>query len=101
MTKQRKRLQRQFETIERALPVLRRPLRGILQNRWRLVRVPLAFLLMAGSVFAILPIFGLWMFPLGLLLLAVDIPALQPFVSNALIRTRRRFSIWMAWFRRK
>ena len=42
-----------------------------------LVRVVVACLLILGGVFSFLPIFGLWMLPLGLLLIAQDIPILQ------------------------
>ena len=43
----------------------------------RLVRIPLALLLVVGGVFSFLPILGLWMLPLGLLLIAQDVPFLQ------------------------
>ena len=42
-----------------------------------LVRIPLAILLVVGGVFSFLPILGLWMLPLGLLLIAQDVPFLQ------------------------
>ena len=43
----------------------------------RLVRIPLALLLVVGGVLSFLPILGLWMLPLGLLLIAQDVPFLQ------------------------
>jgi hypothetical protein len=43
----------------------------------RLVRVPVAILLIVGSIFSILPVLGLWMLPLGLVLFAQDVPMLQ------------------------
>jgi hypothetical protein len=43
----------------------------------RLVRIPLALLLVVGGVFSFLPVLGLWMLPLGLLLIAQDVPLLQ------------------------
>jgi hypothetical protein len=43
----------------------------------RLVRIPLAILLVVGGVLSFLPILGLWMLPLGLLLIAQDVPLLQ------------------------
>jgi len=49
---------------------LRRP-----QARWRRIPIAIAFLL--GGLLAFLPVFGVWMFPLGLLLLAEDIPLLR------------------------
>lgn len=43
----------------------------------RLVRIPLAILLILGGVFSFLPVLGLWMLPLGLILIAQDLPFLQ------------------------
>jgi hypothetical protein len=59
-----------------------------------LVRLPVAALLVIGGVFSFLPVLGIWMLPLGLMLLAVDIPALRPAVSSAFIRLRRRGSVF-------
>ena len=58
------------------------------------LRLPLGLLLIAGGFLAILPVFGLWMVPLGLLVLAVDVPWLRPMVSAAVIRMRRRWALW-------
>jgi hypothetical protein len=44
-----------------------------------------------GGLFWFLPVLGLWMLPLGLLVLSIDIPAVR--------RLRRRIEIW--WGRRK
>lgn len=57
---------------------------------WALVRVPVGVFFILGGLLAILPIFGLWMIPVGLLLLAVDVPLLRRPVSAAMIRLRRR-----------
>jgi hypothetical protein len=43
----------------------------------RLVRVPLAILLIVGGILSFLPVLGLWMLPLGLILIAQDMPFLQ------------------------
>jgi hypothetical protein len=56
---------------------LRRP-----SSMW--VRVPLALLLVAGGVFSFLPVLGLWMLPLGLVLIAQDVPLLQKPMSQLL-----------------
>jgi hypothetical protein len=42
---------------------------------WR--RIPLAIGLMIGGVLGFLPVLGFWMLPLGLALLAVDVPFLR------------------------
>ena len=71
-------LDRHFAWFETKLPP--RPAKFV---RWlrrpssRLVRIPLAVLLVVGGVFSFLPILGLWMLPLGLLLIAQDVPFLQ------------------------
>ena len=41
------------------------------------VRVPLSVALMAGGVVGFLPVLGFWMLPLGLALLALDLPFLR------------------------
>lgn len=56
---------------------LRRP-----SSMW--VRVPLALLLVVGGVFSFLPVLGLWMLPLGLVLIAQDVPLLQKPMSQLL-----------------
>ena len=99
MTRSQRRLMRQFAALERKLPVLRGPNRALLGGRWSLLRIPLAILLILGGLLSVVPVFGLWMLPLGLLLLAVDVPAVQPIVTSAVIRARRRVSIWLRWIK--
>jgi hypothetical protein len=45
-------------------------------RRWWL-RIPAGVLLMLGGVFSFLPVLGIWMLPLGALLLSQDIPWLK------------------------
>ena len=66
----------------------------MLADGMRRVRLPIACLLIIGGLLSILPVFGIWMLPLGLLLLAVDIPLLRPAVSGVMIRIRRRLAQW-------
>ena len=73
---------------------------SLLHGRLRMVRLPAACLLILGGLLSVLPVFGLWMLPLGLLLLAVDVPRLRPYITNALIRIRRRWSVWQHGGRR-
>jgi hypothetical protein len=53
-------------------------------------------LLIIGGRLAILPAFGLWMLPLGLMLLADDIPPLRRFRDRALDWLERRRPDWFA-----
>ena len=41
------------------------------------VRLVIGLLLILGGVFSFLPVLGVWMLPLGLLLIAQDVPFLQ------------------------
>ena len=68
------------ERVQGTVRWLRRP--GM---RW--VRVPSGLLLVGGSALSILPLFGLWMLPLGLVLLAEDVPPLR--------RARDRLLAWV------
>ncbi len=54
------------------------------QPEAKLWRIPSAGFLILGGVFSFLPILGLWMLPLGLLLLAVDVPSLRPPMARML-----------------
>ena len=55
------------------------------------VRIPLALLLMLGGVFSILPVLGLWMLPLGMLLIAQDVKFLEKPVSQSLGWVERKW----------
>jgi hypothetical protein len=63
-------------------------------SRW--ARLPAGILLILGGFLAILPVFGLWMLPLGLMLLADDIPPLRRVRDRALDWLERRRPHWFA-----
>lgn len=94
MADQKSRLHRQFDAIGRMAPVSRRIIDPLLHGRLRRFRVPIACALILGGFLSILPVFGVWMLPLGLMLLALDVPLLRPLVSRVLIRARRRIAVW-------
>jgi len=58
-------------------------------SRW--VRIPVGLLLVLGGIFSILPLLGLWMLPLGLLLLVQDVPFLRRPTRSALVCIERRW----------
>ena len=97
----RRRFDRQFQSVYRAVPALRRPIERIRARGWWVVRVPLALVFIAGGVLSILPIFGLWMLPIGLFLLAIDLPVLQGPVTNATSRFRRWWELTVRRWRRR
>lgn len=57
--------------------------------RW--VRLPVGLLLVAGGLLWFLPVVGLWMLPLGLILLSEDVPAVRRLTSRALAWLERRW----------
>lgn len=72
-----------------AIRWLRRP-----SSRW--VRIPAGVLLMVGGLLSILPFLGIWMLPLGLFLLAEDIPLLRRARGSILDWIARRRPHWLA-----
>ncbi|MEO7068824.1 MAG: hypothetical protein ABI114_18085 [Rhodanobacter sp.] len=95
--KDTERLNRQLDRLERKLPrAVRGSLRWLRQPSSRWVRLPAGALLVLGGIFSIFPLLGLWMLPLGLLLLAQDLPFLRRPTRRALLWTERR---WIRWRR--
>ena len=78
------------DTVTHILPWVRDP-----KSRW--VRLPLGILCLIASFFCFLPVVGLELFPIGLLLIAVDVPFLRRPVARMMLwleekwgRLRRR-----------
>ena len=59
------------------------------ESRW--ARIPAGVLLILGGLLAVLPVFGLWMLPLGVVLIAEDVPVLRRGVGRALAWLERRW----------
>ena len=73
--------------LQKIIRWLRRP-----AARW--ARIPAGLLLITGSFLSILPFFGLWMLPLGLLLLAEDIRPLGRIRDRLLAFIERHRPEW-------
>lgn len=109
-SRESRRFRRQMDSLLRRTPRLRAFAQSLIHGRLRYLRIPIALLLILGGFVGFLPVLGFWMIPLGLLLLAIDIPALRPVVSAAIVRLRRwvrralgpngRFSRIGAWLGR-
>lgn len=97
MSSPQARLERQFELIGRQYPFTSRFLRWLRRPGMQLIRIPLGVLLVIGGIFSFLPILGIWMLPLGLLILAVDFPPLRRPIGNGLVRLQR----WLALRRQR
>lgn len=100
MTDGKQALRLAFKHLERELPAgLAATSRWLRHPSSRLVRIPVALLLMLGGVFSILPFLGIWMLPLGLMLIAADIPFLRKPMARfamASVRLLNRFRAWRA-----
>lgn len=97
--RQKRRLDRQLAALTSRSPRLRSFVTTLQGRPGIVLRLPLGVLLVAGGFLAVLPVFGLWMIPIGLLLLAIDLPAVRPAVSAGIIRLRRSWTIWRRKFR--
>jgi hypothetical protein len=86
-------LDRHFAWFEAKLPP--RPARFVGWLRKpssKMVRIPLAVLLVGGGIFSFLPVLGLWMLPLGLVLIAQDVPALEKPTAKTLGWIERKWA---------
>jgi hypothetical protein len=70
--------------MRRAMQWIRRP-----NRRW--LRLPVGVLLICGGLVWFLPLVGLWMLPLGLLLIAQDIPPLKRRLAGAMMWLEARW----------
>lgn len=100
LCKEEQRLRRQIAVMSRRFPRLERFVDRLLDPKMRHVRVPLGILLILAGFVGFLPVLGFWMLPLGLLLLALDVPMLRPPLAAAMIRMRRFLRRWWPGSRR-
>jgi len=94
-----RRLERRVDRIEGKLPdTMARALRWLREPQATWVRVPVGILMIVGGLLSFLPVLGIWMLPLGLVLLAYDVPFLKAPIGRALVWGERR---WKEWRRRR
>jgi hypothetical protein len=86
------RLERLIERLPSRLGAAARFLR---QPSGRWFRIPAGLLLIIGGILGFLPIFGIWMLPFGLALLAEDVPVLRSWRSQILDWVERRHPHWL------
>src|SRR4051794_5845149 len=97
-----RRLDRSLDRLQGRLPNwIARPVGGLRNPDARWIRIPAGVLLIAGGFLGFLPVLGFWMVPLGVLLLALDIPALRRPTAGMMIRGERRWTEWRRKRRRK
>lgn len=77
--------EQRYQRLEQALPgPFGRFLGWVRKPASAWVRIPLGIVLILGGVLSFLPILGVWMLPLGVLLLAQDLPFLRRPTGRAL-----------------
>ena len=81
--------------VHRLPPRLAGTVTYLLQPSSRWVRIPSGALLVVGGVLSFLPVLGIWMLPLGLALLAEDVPALRSSRSKVFDWIERRKPHWL------
>jgi hypothetical protein len=84
MSRADRRFARQIARLQQMMPGL-----GAALRPGSLVRLPVAVLLILGGMLGFLPVLGFWMLPLGLLLLAIDLPVLRPLAAAGAVRLRQ------------
>ena len=95
-------LRRAFKLVEREMPGKAAwIIRNLRHPHAHWLRIPTGVLLVLGGVFSILPFLGIWMLPLGLLLIAYDVPFLREPVGRFTIwSTRKWIAVRQRLFRR-
>lgn len=98
----KQRLNRKLDRLEGKLPSwLGRALAWLRGPSGRWVRIPAALVLIAGGFVGFLPVLGFWMVPLGLLLLALDIPFLRRPMLKLIEWLERLWARVKRWWQRR
>ena len=94
MTRQSLRFSRQIDRVQRRWPRAGAMLGALIApGRWWL-RLPVALVFIAGGLVGFLPFVGFWMLPIGLVLIAIDLPILRPMVGRLVVRFRALMRRW-------
>jgi hypothetical protein len=92
-------LDRAFDGLEREAPDrVARAIRWLRSPASRKVRIPLGVLFIVGGLLWFLPVVGIEMLPIGLLLVAQDVPFLKKPVGRAMLWLEQR---WQRWKQRR
>jgi hypothetical protein len=95
-------LDRAFDGIEREVPDrATRAIRWLRNPKSRWLRIPLGILCIVASFFWFLPVLGLWFLPIGLLLIAQDVPFLRRPVGRLMLWLEDRWRTLRARFSKR
>jgi hypothetical protein len=88
---------RRRERLINRLPVrIAEAIRWLMRPESRWARFPAGVLFVIGGFLSILPVFGLWMLPVGLFLLAEDLPWVRHRVEAMLDWVEKRRPHWFS-----
>lgn len=85
-------LQKSLKKLEdNSSPRVAKFLRWVQNPKARRYRIPIGLALIIAGALGVLPVFGIWMVPVGLLLLALDVPFLQAPIGKLILWTLTRW----------
>lgn len=91
-----------FKRLEQEVPErLARIIRSLRHPDARWARIPIGLLFIVGGLFSFLPVLGIWMLPIGLLLIAYDVPFLRKPVGYFTIWGTEKWAAFRQWLARK
>lgn len=97
----RKLLDDAFARLDRELPDwLSERLRALRSDKWRWLRIPLGVLCIAAAAVWFLPVVGIEFLPIGLLLIAQDVPFLRKPTARSVDWLVDRWIALRAWWQR-
>ena len=95
-------LEEAFDGLEREVPDrVTRVIRWLRDPKSRKVRIPLGILFIVASFFWFLPVLGLEFLPIGLLLIAQDVPFLRRPVARMMLWLEERWRALRRRFKQK
>ena len=95
MGERKRKLNEQLDRLQEKLPKpAAKPVYKLRRPDWKWLRIPAGILLVIGGLLAFLPVLGIWMLPVGLALLAIDVPFLRKPVTRLI---RWCLDKWEAW----
>jgi len=98
----RDKLDQAFDGLEQEVPDrMARAIRWLRDPRSRWLRLPLGLLLIVGGMFGFLPILGFEFIPIGLLLIAQDVPFLREPVGVFTLWLERKWAALRRWWKER
>jgi hypothetical protein len=98
----RRELDRAYEGLEGEVPDrVARAIRWLRDPKARKIRIPLGVLCLIGGFFWFLPVVGLELIPIGLLLIAQDVPFLRKPVARAMIWLEGKWRELRRWWQHR